>query len=88
MTRREKVISAAERDLAAYADKMEDAIRTFAPTNKIKSLYDPVGNALELLLSQEQIAFIKTKTFAGPSRKQVLRRLVTLGIKAEKNPPR
>jgi hypothetical protein len=69
-------------DLAAYADENEKMLREFKPTPEIKSLFDPVGDALELLLSQAQIAFIKSRTFAGPSRKAILRNLVTRGINA------
>ncbi len=43
---------------------------------------DLVGEALACLLSKRQIEFIRSQTFLGPSREQILRQLVTLGISA------
>jgi len=41
---------------------------------------DPVGAAMEVLLSKRQIAFIKSQTFRGPSRKEVLRQMLNVGM--------
>ncbi len=39
---------------------------------------------MELLLSKQQIAYIKSRTFIGPSKRDTLRSLLNRGIAEEK----
>lgn len=42
---------------------------------------DMVAEAMRLLLSGRQIKFVSSRTFTGPSRKEIIRNLVERGIK-------
>jgi hypothetical protein len=42
-----------------------------------------VEKAMRLLLGKRQIKYIKSRTFTGDSKVQVIRRLVNIGIKTE-----
>ena len=44
---------------------------------------EQVLSAMELLLTAKQINYVKSKTFAGPSKIAVIRRLINIGIQVE-----
>ena len=46
---------------------------------------DDIDRAMKLLLNQKQIKYIKSQTYRGPSRAQMLRNLLNIGIKVEEN---
>lgn len=46
---------------------------------------DDIDRAMKLLLNQKQIKYIKSQTYRGPSRAQMLRKLLNIGIKVEEN---
>lgn len=46
---------------------------------------DDIDRAMKLLLNQKQIKYIKSQTYRGPSRAQMLRNLLNIGIEVEKN---
>jgi hypothetical protein len=43
-----------------------------------------IERAMELLLSKQQIAYIKSRTFIGRSKREILRSLLNRGIAQEK----
>jgi len=44
---------------------------------------DDIDRAMKLLLNKKQIKYIKSQTYRGPSRAQMLRNLLSIGIKVE-----
>jgi len=44
---------------------------------------EQVLSAMELLLTAKQINYVKSQTFAGPSKIAVIRRLINIGIQVE-----
>ena len=46
---------------------------------------DDIDRAMKLLLNQKQIKYIKSQTYRGPSRAQMLRNLLNIGIEVEQN---
>jgi hypothetical protein len=46
---------------------------------------DDIDRAMKLLLNQKQIKYIKSQTYRGPSRAQMLRNLLNIGIEVEEN---
>jgi len=44
---------------------------------------EQVLSAMELLLTAKQINYVKSKTFSGPSKIAVIRRLINIGIQVE-----
>ena len=44
---------------------------------------EQVLSAMELLLTAKQINYVKSKTFSGPSKIAVIRRLINIGIQIE-----
>jgi hypothetical protein len=44
-----------------------------------------VTNAMELLLTKKQIAYISARTRSGASRREVIRRLLNLGIELDRS---
>ena len=51
--------------------------------DEIERLQKDVENAMDILLTKKQIKFIKSNTFSGPSKKQWVRKLVSIGIKEQ-----
>ena len=49
-----------------------------------KTTEDTVDRAMRLLLNRKQIEYVKSQTYRGPSRIQMVRKLLNIGIKAEK----
>lgn len=45
---------------------------------------DDVDRAMRLLLNQKQINYVKSQTYRGPSRAQIIRKLINIGIETEK----
>jgi hypothetical protein len=43
---------------------------------------EQVAAAMDVLLTKRQIAYVKTQTFTGRSKGEIIRRLVNLGIDA------
>jgi hypothetical protein len=50
------------------------------PAMMSEQLADPIDAALALLLAKDQIEFVRSKTKLGYSRKEVLRKLVRIGM--------
>ena len=46
---------------------------------------DDIDRAMKLLLNQKQIKYIRSQTYRGPSRAQMLRNLLNIGIEVEEN---
>ena len=51
--------------------------------DEIDRLQKDVENAMNILLTEKQIKFIKSNTFSGPSKKQWVRKLVNMGIEEQ-----
>ena len=54
-----------------------------AAVDEIAHLRNDTENAMSILLTQTQIKYIKSRTFAGPSKKEIVKRLVNIGIECE-----
>ena len=44
---------------------------------------DEIDMAMRLLLNQKQIQYVKSQTYRGPSRVQMIRKLINMGIEAD-----
>jgi uncharacterized protein YpuA (DUF1002 family) len=61
----------------------DDYVSYAEAADEIERLQKDVENAMDILLTKKQIKFIKSNTFSGPSKKQWVRKLVSIGIKEQ-----
>jgi hypothetical protein len=45
---------------------------------------EEINQALEILLNAKQIKYVKSRTFAGPSKIKIIRKLINFGIEIDK----
>ena len=56
---------------------------TTMKTGTAKPSKEDVILAMEILLNKKQIKYVKSRTFSGPSKVQIIRNLINIGIKQE-----